>query len=93
MSEHKLNLDEMMNSPHAKQLLKDRHTLMQLANSPDTKKLMQLLNETGGSELQSAAKAALDGNPAELIKLMDQVMHQPEGMKAVEGISRNIPQK
>ena len=93
MPEHRFNLDEMMKDPQAAQLLKNKQKLQQLVNSPDAKKLMELLNQNGGAELQNAAKAAMNGDTAALMGLMQQVMNRPEGAKAMEGISRKIPQK
>ncbi len=93
MSENKLNLDEMLNSPQAAQLIKDKRAIMELANSPDAKKLMQLLNQTGGAKLQQAAQAAMGGDASALVELMQRVMQKPEGVKAVEGINRNITKK
>ena len=91
--EQKPNLDEMLNSPQAAEILKDKRMLSDLINSPDTKKLMELLKQTGGAQLQSAAKSAMGGDTSALVELMGRVMQRPEGAKAVEGISKNIPKK
>jgi len=93
MQENKSNLDEMLSSPQAAQIMKDKRTIMELANSPDAKKLMQLLKQSSGGGLQNAAQAALNGDTSALMELMGRVMQNPEGVKAVEGIGRNIPQK
>jgi hypothetical protein len=93
MPEHNFNLDEMLKDPQAANLLKNKRKLQQLINSPDAKKLVELLSQKGGSDLQSAAKAAMSGDASALVGLMQEVMQRPEGAKAVEGISRNIPQK
>ena len=93
MSDHKRNLDEMLNSPKSAQLIKDKTAIMELASSPDAKKLMQLLNQTGGAKLQEAAQAALGGDTSALMELMGKVMQRPEGVQAVEGINRSIRQK
>ena len=49
------------------------------------------MNRAGGnSSLQSAAQAAMAGNPADFMALMAKVMNTPEGAKAVDGINRKI---
>jgi hypothetical protein len=54
---------------------------------------MQLLEQSSKGGLQSAAQAALGGDTTALMDLVGRVMQNPEGAKAVEGISRSIPQK
>lgn len=93
MPEHNFNLNEMLKDPQAANLLKNKRMLQQLVNSPDAKKLVEMLNQKGGTELQSAAKAAMNGDASALVGLVQEVMQRPEGVKAVEGINRNIPQK
>lgn len=93
MSQQKHNLDEMLNAPQNAQLLKDKNAIMELANSSEAKKLMELLNQTGGDKLQAAAQAALEGDASVLMELMGRVMRNPEGVKAVEGINRSIKEK
>ena len=93
MPEHKCNLDEMMQSPEATDLIKNKQKLMQLVNSPDAKKLMELLSQNNGSDLQSAAQSAIKGDAKALMNMMQQIMQRPDGAKAVEGLSKKIPQK
>jgi hypothetical protein len=93
MPEQNFNLDEMLKDPQAANLLKNKRMLQQLVNSPDAKKLVELLNQNGGANLHSAAKAAMNGDASALMSLIQEVMQRPEGAKAVEGINRNIPKK
>lgn len=93
MPEHKFNLDEMMHSPEATDLVKNKQKLMQLVSSPDAKKLMELLSQNNGNDLQNAAQSAIKGDATALINMMQQVMQRPDGAKAVEELSKNIPKK
>ena len=83
--------DDIFRSPQAAQLLKDKDRLMGMMNSPDTKRLMELLHKSGGDGLQSAAQAAMQGDTAKLMNLVQQVMATPEGARAVENINKNLP--
>ena len=84
-------MDEFMRSRDASALLNDKDTLQELASSPAAQALINLLNRAGGnSSLQSAAQAAMAGNPADFMALMAKVMNTPEGAKAVDGINRKI---
>lgn len=93
MPEHKFNLDEMMQSPEATDLVKNKQKLMQLVNSPDAKKLIELLSQNNGNDLQNAAHSAIKGDTTALMSMMQQIMQRPDGAKAVEGLSKKIPQK
>ena len=49
---------------------------------------MSLLNQSAGSGLQSAAQAAAKGKPEALMGLLNQVMNDPQGAQAVEGLKK-----
>lgn len=85
------DLDEMFNSPEAANLLKNKEALLNLCNSQDAQQLIQLLKQTSGGSLQSAADAAMKGDPSELSKLVNDLTQTPEGAKAVSNLSRNLP--
>ena len=78
-------LEALKKDPQAAQLLSDPAGLKALLGSPETKKLIELLNQQGGDGLQSAAKAAATGKPEALMGLLNQVMNTQEGSQAVEG--------
>jgi ubiquinone biosynthesis protein Coq4 len=85
------DLEEMLNSPEAANLLKNKEAILSLSNSPDAQKFMQLLKQTSGGTLQSAADAAMKGDPSALSKLVNEVTKTPEGAKAVTNLSQNLP--
>lgn len=74
----------------AAQQLKDKGAVQQLLQSEDTKRMMDMLNRQGG--VQSAAKAAAAGDPAQLMGMMQQLMSTPEGSQLVERITKQAKQ-
>ena len=64
---------------------KKRGAIAQLAKSDDAKKLMELLQRQSG-EVKQAAQAAAAGDPAQLVAMMDQLMHSKEGAELVNRI-------
>lgn len=83
--------NDILNSPQAAKLLKNKDQIMGLMNSPDAKKLINLLQQNNGTGLQSAAEAAMKGDPAKLMGMVQNLMNNPEGAKTVENINKNIP--
>lgn len=81
-------LETLKKDPQAAKLLGDPAALKSLLNSPETQKLMNLLNQKAGSGLQAAAQAAAKGKPEALMGLLNQVMDTPEGAHAVEGLQK-----
>ncbi|WP_251318470.1 hypothetical protein [Flintibacter muris] len=64
---------------------KNRDAIAQLAKSSDAQKLMELLQRQGG-QVKQAAQAAAAGDPAQLMTMMDQLMHSKEGAELVNRI-------
>ncbi len=93
MPEKPFQLDDLLNSPQAARLLKNKQALMDLSNSPEARKLMLMLTQKENGGLQNAAQSAMNGDVTALVKLMEQIMSCPEGAKVMEGITRNIPQE
>ena len=85
-------LDALKQDPQAAQLLRDPKGLQALLSSPETQRLMALLNQSAGAGLQSAAQAAAKGKPDALMGLLNQVMGSPEGAQAVEGLKKKTQQ-
>lgn len=89
----KSNLDDLMKSPEAAGLLKNKDMVRDLMRSPDTKKLMDMLNQKAGSGLKGAADAAMKGDTSQLMSLMDSIMKSKEGAAVVERINQAVPKK
>jgi hypothetical protein len=63
------DLNAMLNSPQAAALLKNKSAIMNLMNSPEGKKLSQLLSG-GEGQLQNAADAVSRGEPDAIASLV-----------------------
>ncbi|MEG1857955.1 MAG: hypothetical protein RR216_04390 [Pseudoflavonifractor sp.] len=83
----------LMDTPDAAKLLKDKTAVMGLLNSPDTKRLMALLNQQSGGGLKGAADAAMKGNTGQLTSLLDQLMGSKEGAEVVERLNKTMTKK
>lgn len=84
--------ESLKNDPQVAKLLRDPKGLQALLSSPETQKLMSLLNQNAGGGLQSAAQSAATGKPEALMGLLERVMGDPEGAKAVEGLKKKTQQ-
>ena len=65
---------------------KNRDAITRLARSSDAQKLMELLQKQSGQVKQAAQQAAA-GDPAQLMAMMDQLMHSKEGAELVDRIN------
>lgn len=83
--------NDILNSPQAAQLFKNKDQILNLMNSPDTQRLMALLQQGNGAGLQGAAEAAMKGDPSKLMGMVQTLMNSPEGAQTVENINKNIP--
>ena len=93
MAKPQSNLDELMKDPKAAGLLKNKDLLKNILSAPDTKRLMNLLNQHAGGGLQSAAAAAAQGDPSQLTGLLNQVMQSKEGAQVVGRLTDTLPKK
>ena len=93
MAKPQSNLDELMKDPKAAGLLKNKDLLKNILSSPDTNRLMNLLNQNAGGGLQSAAAAAAQGDPSQLTGLLNQVMQSKEGAQVVGRLTDTLPKK
>lgn len=73
------------------QLRSNPAMLQGLMQSRDGQALMQMLTQGDrGAGLQRAAQSAARGNPAEMVKLVQQVMQSPGGAELVERINKAV---
>ena len=70
---------------------KNRKAITQLAQSGDAQRLMELLQRQSG-QVKQAAQAAAAGDPAQLMAMMDQLMHSKEGDELVNRIDSQAKQ-
>lgn len=71
-------------------LMKNRETIGKLAQSGQAKRLVQLLDQSGG--VKAAAQAAAAGKPEQLMSMMNQLMSTREGAQLMESISQQVKQ-
>ena len=70
---------------------KNRDAITRLARSSDAQKLMELLQKQSGQVKQAAQQAAA-GDPAQLMAIMDKLMHSKEGAELVDRINSQARQ-
>ncbi len=70
---------------------KNRDAITRLARTSDAQKLMELLQKQSGQVKQAAQQAAA-GDPAQLMAMMDQLMHSKEGAELVDRINSQARQ-
>ncbi len=67
------------------EMMKNQQAIASLAGTEDAKRLMELLQRQGG-QVRQAAQAATQGNPQQLMEMMDRLMNSKEGADLVERI-------
>ena len=68
--------------------------LQSLMQSQDGQALLRMLSAGDqGASLQRAAQSAAKGNPAEMMRMMNQVMKSPTGAELVQRINQSIKGK
>ena len=73
------------------QLKADPARLEALMQSPDGQALLRMLSGGDqGASLQRAAQSAAKGNPAEMLRMMSQVMKSPAGAQLVQRINQSM---
>ncbi len=74
-----------------KQIQANKAALLRLVNSPDGKRLVQILNQqAGGGTLRQAAGAAAKGDTAGIARILEDLVRTPEGAQVVERINRSM---
>lgn len=68
--------------------------LQSLMQSQDGQALLRMLSAGDqGASLQRAAQSAAKGNPAEMMRMMNQVMKSPAGAELVQRINQSVKGK
>lgn len=81
---------DLLHSEQASKLINDKGTLDALQNAPQTQKLLSMLAQNTGGDLEGAANAAAKGDAAKLMGAMTKLLKDPEGKKLVEQISKAV---
>lgn len=85
------NFEQLLSSPEAANLLKNKDALQNLSTSPEAQKLIQMLSQKSGGNLQSATDAAMKGDPSLLGKLLSEATKNPEIAQTIQNLSKNLP--
>ncbi len=90
MQQNSPNFSDMFASSQARQLLQNKQAVQSLLNSGEAQQLIQRLNQNSGSSLKNAAQSAMQGEPAQLMKLVEGLMQDPENAKLVEQLNKKV---
>lgn len=91
MQNKKDPLSALKSDPKAAALLGDEAALRGLLQSREAQALAEAFQKLGGDGLQQAAQSAAVGDPAAFQSILEKVMHDPAGAKAVEELSKKAP--
>lgn len=90
MNQKQPNLNEVLTSPEAANLLKNKQAIESLMKSGEAQRLMELLNQNAGSGLKDAAQSAMKGDTTQLMGLVQGLMKDPKSAKLVEELNKKI---
>lgn len=79
-------MDDWRKDPNAAQLLSDRAALDRLLRAPETKQLMQLLQQSAGDSLQTAAQSAAKGDAQALMGMVQKLTESQSGADLIQRI-------
>ena len=78
------------NNPQAQQLLADKKAVGKLLKSPETRQLLQSLQQKNAQRLQEAAQSALRGDTAALTGVLEDLAKDPQAAKAMEQLDQTL---
>lgn len=89
----KQTAQEPLSSPEAANLLGNRAALKALLASPETKRLMHLLSQQNGAQLQTAAERAKAGDTAALSEMLQSLGKTGDGSAALRELEEKLNRK
>lgn len=84
------DFNELLRSKQAANLMGDKGAVEAIQRAPQTQKLLSMLAQNTGGDLEGAADAAAKGDAAKLMSAMTKLLGDPEGKRLVEEISKTI---
>lgn len=87
---HRPGLNDMLNSPQANGLLRDKQAVESLMRSGEAQQLMKLLDQSSGGGLKDAAQSAMQGDAAQLMGLVEGLMKNPQTVKLMEELQKKV---
>lgn len=74
-------MDDLLHSKQASDLLRNSDKLNKLRNSPETQQIFSMLQSRTGGNLEAVAQQAASGNTSQLVDAIHSLMKNPEGAK------------
>ena len=84
------NFQKMLQSEQTSKLLQDQARLERLRNSPETRRLFELLSRSAGGNLEQAANRAAQGDASGLVSAIQRLMRDPEGQKLIQKTKQSL---
>ena len=84
------NFQEMLQSEQTSKLLQDQARLERLRDSPETRRLFELLSRSAGGDLEQAANRAAQGDASGLVSAIQRLMRDPEGPKLIQKTKQSL---
>lgn len=90
MNQSQPDLNEVLRSPQAAELLKNRQALESLLRSDEARRLLDSLNQNSGGGLKNAAQAAMKGDGTQLMGLVQGLMNDPKSARLVQDLNAKL---
>lgn len=87
MSQKTPDLNGMLQAAH---LLGNKQAVESIVNSQEARQLMELLNRNSGAGLKDAAQSAMRGDTAQLNRLVENLMRDPQSAKLMEELNKKV---
>ena len=84
------NFQEMLQSEQTSKLLQDQARLERLRDSPETRRLFELLSRSAGGDLEQAANRAAQGDASGLVSAIQRLMLDPEGQMLIQKTKQSL---
>ena len=84
------NFQKMLQSEQTSKLLQDQDRLERLRDSPETRRLFELLSRSAGGDLEQAANRAAQGDASGLVSAIQRLMRDPEGQKLIQKTKQSL---
>lgn len=90
MNQKQPGLDDLLHTPQAANLLKDKQAVEALMKSGEARRLIELLHQNAGGGLQDAAQSAVNGDASQLMSLVQGLMKDPQSARLVEELNKKV---
>lgn len=84
------DFNELLQSESAQKLMNNQTAIHRIQTAPETKKLMEMLNQQTNGSLESIANEATQGSPKQLMNAMQTLLQNPESHNLLEQIRKTL---